>query len=57
MDPKALALDNVDALIAELETQYETDRIMPILNSVPTKGCTNAYTCTGTCPCSAEEEE
>lgn len=55
MDAQALELESVEALIAELETQYENDRVMPILNVVPTKGCTNAYTCTGTCPCSDEE--
>ena len=54
MDAQAIVLADVDALISELETQYEKDRMMPKSEVSPTNGCTNAATCTGTCPCGDE---
>ena len=48
--PAALELDDVDALIEQLETQFEASRI-PMPEMAPTNGCTVAAGCTGSCPC------
>jgi len=46
----ALELDDVDALIAQLETQFLATKI-PMPEMAPTNGCTAVDVCTGSCPC------
>jgi len=48
--PATLELDDVDALIEQLETQFKATRI-PMAEMAPTNGCTAAENCTGSCPC------
>lgn len=52
-DPTPSALDDVDALIEELETQFEDSRLLPTMAPTGSASChcTNAKGCTGTCPC------
>ncbi|MFF9646248.1 hypothetical protein [Kitasatospora aureofaciens] len=47
------ALDDVDTLIRQLETQFEDSRLMPTAKGQASASCycTNAKGCTGTCPC------
>jgi hypothetical protein len=45
------ALENVDSLIAELETQFGDTQMLPTISAVGTQGCTGEKACTGSCPC------
>ncbi len=49
----ATEFDDVDELIRELETRFEDSQQMPMAAKPGSASCncTNAHTCTGTCPC------
>ena len=46
-----LELDDVDALVQELEAQFQDSHVLPSIMMAPTNSCTRAENCTGSCPC------
>ncbi|MFD9636820.1 hypothetical protein [Streptomyces violascens] len=47
-----LQLDDLDALIEQLETQFDDTRLLtPSGRRITTSSCTNCECCTCTCPC------
>ncbi|MFJ2766390.1 hypothetical protein [Streptomyces sp. NPDC087300] len=44
-------VDDVDALIEQLETQFDESRLLAVGIIGTTQGCTAATKCTGSCPC------
>lgn len=46
-----VAFEDIDSLIAELETQFGDSQTLPMIKAANTEGCTQAATCTGSCPC------
>jgi heterodisulfide reductase subunit C len=52
-----LELDDVNALIQQLETRFQDSHVLPRIMMRDTNGCTGAENCTGSCPCSAEAAE
>jgi len=49
-----VALDDIHALIEQLEVQFEGDYAIRMEEEAPTDGCTAAANCTGSCPCEPE---
>src|SRR5829696_2462382 len=49
-----VALDDIHALIEQLEVQFEGDYAIRMEEEAPTDGCTAAANCTGSCPCEQE---
>ncbi|MEV5981806.1 hypothetical protein [Streptomyces sp. NPDC052114] len=50
---EALVLDDVDALIEQLETQFDEAQLLRAGTMGATEGCTKVGGCTGSCPCTA----
>ncbi|MFD7165263.1 hypothetical protein [Streptomyces violascens] len=46
-----LQLDDLDALIEQLETQFDDTQLTPSGRRITTSSCTNCECCTCTCPC------
>ena len=46
-----LELNDVDALIEQLEVQFQGRHVLPLPESLATNGCTVVPKCTGSCPC------
>ncbi|MFD9819557.1 hypothetical protein, partial [Streptomyces violascens] len=42
---------DVDALIEQLESEFEDSQLLTMSFAVGTEGCTKVATCTGSCPC------
>ncbi|MEU7581395.1 hypothetical protein AB0B50_27750 [Streptomyces sp. NPDC041068] len=47
----SFVLDDVDALIDQLETQFDDAQLLKVGTMGTTQGCTAATKCTGSCPC------
>ncbi|QEU96566.1 hypothetical protein [Streptomyces kanamyceticus] len=45
------SVDQVDALIDQLETQFDDSQLLTVGIVGTTQGCTAATKCTGSCPC------
>jgi heterodisulfide reductase subunit C len=56
-EPSELELDDVDALIQQLEARFQGSHVLPEIMMRDTNGCTRAAGCTGSCPCIQEPEE
>ncbi|MEV5981805.1 hypothetical protein [Streptomyces sp. NPDC052114] len=50
---EGFVLDDVDALIDQLETQFDEAQLLKVGTMGTTQGCTAATKCTGSCPCTA----
>ncbi|MFD7165262.1 hypothetical protein [Streptomyces violascens] len=50
-DVEGIALDDVDALIEQLESEFEDSQLLTMSFAVGTEGCTKVASCTGSCPC------
>ncbi|MEU7581396.1 hypothetical protein AB0B50_27755 [Streptomyces sp. NPDC041068] len=48
---EAFVLDDVDALIDQLETQFDDAQLLKVGTMGTTQGCTKVGGCTGSCPC------
>lgn len=46
-----LQLDDLDALIEQLETQFDDTQLLTPSGRITTSSCTNCACCTCTCPC------
>ncbi|ATL25286.1 hypothetical protein [Streptomyces formicae] len=44
-------LDDVDALIDQLETEFDDSQLLKVGIVGTTQGCTQVGGCTGSCPC------
>ncbi|MFE0172151.1 hypothetical protein ACFWZ2_07515 [Streptomyces sp. NPDC059002] len=44
-------LDDVDALIEQLEAQFDEAQLLKVGTMGTTSGCTKVGGCTGSCPC------
>ncbi|MFE0172150.1 hypothetical protein ACFWZ2_07510 [Streptomyces sp. NPDC059002] len=45
------SVDDVDALIDQLEIQFDEAQLLKVGTMGTTQGCTAATKCTGSCPC------
>ena len=50
-ESSTLELKDVDALIGQLEVQFQGKHVLPQPESLNTNGCTVVAGCTGSCPC------
>ena len=56
-EPCTLELNDVDALIQQLEVQFQGRHVILMQEEVQTNGCTAVEGCTGSCPCPPEPGE